>query len=369
MTDTASTWLPGTPKEDLDTPAFVIDLDVMEENIRRMADYFSTRPVNLRPHSKHHKTPAIARKQLDAGAIGVCCQKLGEAEVMVDGGVADVLVTYQIWGAPKLRRLMSLARRADVKVIVDDHRNVDDLAEAARAFGVTLGVLVEINTGHNRTGVDPGEPAIALAKAVAASPGLEFRGIHGYAGHVQALPDPQDRAEKDEAAMTPVLHTVEQLRREGIGVDIVTGGGTGTYKITGNYTGMTELQAGSYVFMDAQYRRASTDFEVSGTILATVMSRVAEDRAVLDAGMKSVSTDQWPPQFPGMEGIVPKSISDEHMVLTLTDSDSRQLRAGDKLEVIPGHNDTTVNLHSHLFAVRGGMLETVWETAGRGRIR
>ncbi len=369
MFDAASTWLPGTPKEELDTPAFVVDLDAMERNIRRMADYFAERPVNLRPHSKHHKTPAIARKQLDAGAIGVCCQKLGEAEVMVDAGIPDVLVTYQLWGAAKLRRLMSLARRADVKVIVDDARNVDHLSEAAQAFGVTLGVLVEVNTGHNRTGVDPGGPAIALAKAVAASPGLALRGLHGYAGHVQAIPDEEERAEKDRAAMAPFLETVELLQREGLEVDIVTGGGTGTYKTAGNYPGMTELQAGSYVFMDAQYRRATTDFEVSGTILATVMSRVAEDRAVLDAGMKAVSTDQWPPLFPGMEGVEASKASDEHMVLTLTDSDARQLRAGDKIELVPGHNDTTVNLHSHLFAVRNGALETVWETAARGRIR
>ena len=369
MFDAASTWLPGTPKAELDTPAFVIDLDAMERNIRRMADYFAERPVSLRPHAKHHKTPAIAKMQLDAGAVGVCCQELGEAEVMVDAGVPDVLITYQLWGAPKLRRLMALARRADVKVIVDDARNVEDLAEAARAFGVTLGVLVEVNTGHNRTGVDPGEPALALARLVASTAGLAFRGVQAYAGHVQAVPDEEERAARDLAAMTPVLETVERIRAEGLDVGIVSGGGTGTYKTAGNYPGMTELQAGSYVLMDAQYRRATTDFEVAGTVLATVMSRVAEDRAVLDAGMKTVSTDQWPPLFPGLEGVEAKSVSDEHMVLTLTDSDARQLRAGDKVEIVPGHNDTTVNLHSHLFAVRDAHLEAVWETAARGRIR
>lgn len=273
MSDSVSTWLPGTPKADIYTPAFVVNLDAMEANIARMAEYFSARPVVLRPHSKHHKTPAIARKQIEAGAVGVCCQKLGEAEVMVDGGVNDVLVTYEIWGTSKIKRLMSLTRRGDVKVIVDDARNVEDLAEAARAFRTTLGVLIEVNTGHNRTGIDPGDPALDLARAVAASPGLELRGVHAYAGHVQAIPDPLDRASADKLAMDPVLETVERMRADGLPVSIVTGGGTGTYTITGNYPGMTELQPGSYVFMDAQYRRASTDFEIAGSILSTVIKK------------------------------------------------------------------------------------------------
>ena len=367
--DLASAMLPGTPKAELDTPAFLIDLDIMEENIRKMATYFENRAANVRPHMKHHKTPEIAHKQLDAGAIGVCCQKLGEAEVMVAGGIKDILITYELVGPIKARRLMSLCRRANMAVTVDDPRNVQELSEAAQAFNVTPGILIDVNCGHNRCGVEPGEPAVELAKIVAAAPGLDLRGVNGYAGHIQSVEDLDDRTAQDRGAMEKVMYTVEAMRKAGLPVETVSAGGTGTYKLTGNTPGVTEVQVGSYVLMDAQYRRVLKDFEVAGTVLASVISRPTADRAVLDSGMKAVSTDHWPPAVKSLEGIEIGSASDEHLELNLTTSDARQLRPGDKVEIISGHNDTTVNLHSHFFALRNDKLEAVWEVGARGRIR
>ncbi len=360
---------PGTPKADLDTPCFVVDQDIMERNIEKMAAYFRGRPARLRPHVKHHKTPAIAHKQVAAGAVGICCQKLGEAEVMADSGVDNILITYEIIGSAKIRRLMDLARRADVMVTVDDADNVRDLSAAARAAGVSLGILVDVNSGQNRCGVDPGPPAVRLAQKVAASPGLELRGVCGYEGHLQSVADLEERTTRANEAMSRVVETAEALRAQGLAGGVVSAGGTGTYNITGNYPGVTEVQAGSYVFMDAAYRRVLQDFEVAGTVLASVISRPAADRAVLDCGMKAISMDQWPPEVIGLPGVEIGNVSDEHLTVRLTDEDSRQLRPGDRVDLIPGHNDTTVHLHTHLFALRDGFLEAVWEVAGRGRIR
>ena len=365
----ASTMVPGIPKEEIDTPAFLIDLDVMEENIRRMGAYFEGRPVRVRPHMKHHKTPAIAHKQLEAGAIGVCCQKLGEAEVMAAAGIRDILITYEIVGPTKVRRLMALCHHANMMVTVDDPGNVSELSEAAQAFDVSLGVLVDVDCGQHRCGVDPGGPAAQLARVVEAAPGLDLRGINGYAGNIQSIEDPEERAVKDQEAMEKMMESVEAMRKVRLSVAVVSGGGTATYKLTGNYPGVTEVQPGSYVFMDSQYRRVLSDFEVAGTVLATVISRAAPDRVVLDSGMKAISTDKWPPVARFPEGLEFGGVSDEHLVATLTTSDARQLRLGDKVEIIPGHNDTTVNLHSHFFALRKGRLETVWEVGARGRIR
>ena len=367
--DLTHTLPPGTPKEELDTPCYVIDLDVMERNIEEMAAYFRGRPAELRPHMKHHKTPEIAHKQIAAGAIGVCCQKLGEAEAMADGGVDNILITYEIIGPAKIRRLMNLARRVNLMVTVDDLGNAQDLSDAAQAAGLSLGILVDINCGQNRCGVDPGQPGVDIARGVSRAPGLELRGLCGYEGHLQAVADLEERTTKAREAMARVLETAEAIRREGMAVDIVSAGGTGTYNITGDYPGVTEVQAGSYVLMDAAYRKVLQDFDLAGTILASVISRGAADRAVLDCGMKALSSDQWPPLVLGLPGVEVSGISDEHLSVRLTDSDSRQLRPGDQVELVPGHNDTTVHLHSHLFAMRGEQLETVWEVAGRGRIR
>jgi D-serine deaminase-like pyridoxal phosphate-dependent protein len=200
---------PGTQKKDLDTPCYLIDLDVMERNIEKMAAYFRGRTANLRPHMKHHKTPEIALKQIAAGAIGVCCQKLGEAEAMADGGVDNILITYEIIGTAKILRLMNLAKRVNLMVTVDDPDNVADLSQAAQAAGVDLGILVDVNSGQNRCGIDPGSPAVALAQSVAKSPGLVLNGLCGYEGHLQSVADLEERTTRAREAMSRVTATAE----------------------------------------------------------------------------------------------------------------------------------------------------------------
>ena len=359
----------GTPKEELDTPSFIIDLDAMENNIEKMASYCRSKSINLRPHTKHHKSPDIAKKQIAAGAIGICCQKLGEAEIMASHGVDNILITYEIIGSFKIRRLMALAKSTKVSVTVDDVANVVDLSEAANAAQVSIGVSLDVNVGQNRCGVEPDKSVIELAQAVEAAPGLQFLGIHAYNGAIQSVEDDDKRKALDSDSMGKTLAAINHLRSAEIPCEIVTAGGTGTYNMTGSYSHITEIQPGSYVFMDAQYGRVLPDFINAGTIIASVISRPTQDRAVIDCGMKALSTDQWPPVIKSASGLTVASASDEHLTITLESEESQQLRPGDKVELIPGHNATTVNLHTHLFGMRNNKLEVIWPVSARAMIR
>jgi D-serine deaminase-like pyridoxal phosphate-dependent protein len=246
--------MPGTPIEELDTPALLVDLDLLEANIEQMAAFFRGRPAHLRPHVKTHKLPAIALRQVAAGAPGVCAAKLGEAEAMVEGGIGDVLIANEVVGPAKIERLVALAERARVSLAVDDPGNVDELSRAARERGVTLGLLVEVDVGMGRCGVSGAEAATGLARRVSDRPGLEFRGLMGYEGHVMAIRDREKRAAACRQAMEMVTEVAAWLRREGISVAEVSAGGTMTYDIAGAFPGVTEIQAGSYVLMDTTYR-------------------------------------------------------------------------------------------------------------------
>ena len=359
----------GTPKQELDTPSFIVDLDAMENNIEKMASYCKSKSINLRPHTKHHKSPDIAKKQIEAGAIGICCQKLGEAETMASHGIDNILLTYEIIGSFKIRRLVTLAKTTNVSVTVDDIANVADLSEAANVGKVSIGVLLDVNVGQNRCGIEPDESVVALAQAVEAAPGLQFLGIHAYNGAIQSVQDDDTRRALDADSMKKTLAAIKYLQSAEIPCDIVTAGGTGTYNMTGSYPYITEIQPGSYVFMDAQYGRVLPDFTNAGTILASVISRPTQDRAVIDCGMKALSTDQWPPIVKAASGLTVASASDEHLTITLESEKSRQLRPGDKVELIPGHNDTTVNLHTHLFGIRNNKLEVIWPVSARAMIR
>jgi D-serine deaminase-like pyridoxal phosphate-dependent protein len=350
-----NTYLPGTPKEDLDTPALLIDLDVMERNIETAAAFFRGVEADLRPHTKTNKSPVIAKKQIEAGAIGICCAKVGEAEQMVDGGIDDILIPNQVVGRAKIIRLMSLAKRAKMKAAVDDPQNVNDLSEAAQAFGA-------------ERGVEPGEPTVELAKVIAGAKGLKFMGIMGYEGHmVNTTPD-EARVEGTHKAMALLLETRDALENAGLPVEVVSAGGTGTYSITGKIPGITEIEAGSYVFMDGSYRKVLQDFQCALTVLTTVISRPTPDRAVVDIGRKSISNDMGMPDVFNVEGATLTALSEEHGKLQV-EGDARQLRPGDKIEILPSHGDTTINIHSHYFGVRNGKLEAIWEIAGRGKFR
>jgi 3-hydroxy-D-aspartate aldolase len=379
MAETPAPATVGMVMEEVDTPALLVDLDAFERNLKRMADAIADSKAKLRPHSKTHKCPVVALRQMAYGAVGVCCQKVGEAEAMVYGGVPDVLVSNQIVGAPKLARLAALARQAKVRVCVDDAGNVADLNAASEAAGVTLDVLVEIDVGAERCGVGPGAPALALAQVIDQAPHLKFGGLQAYHGRSQHIRAFDERRSAAETAVALTKDTVELLAKNGLACDIVGGAGTGTYQFEAASGVYSELQAGSYVFMDVDYGKNQTegggafeDFENSLFVYATVMSRVVEDRAMLDAGLKALSVDSGMPALWEMPGIEFAGASDEHGKLLIGKSvtaGNRDLKVGDKVRVVPGHVDPTVNLYDWYVGIRNGQVESLWPITARGLLR
>jgi D-serine deaminase-like pyridoxal phosphate-dependent protein len=361
-------------RDDIPTPALLLDLDRFERNLARMAAHVAAAGRALRPHAKTHRCPEIARRQITAGALGVACAKLGEAEVMARAGVRGLLITTEVIPPGSVRRLTRLAGEApDTMVVVDHPDNVRALSRAAAEDGVTLDVLVDVHVGARRTGVEPGEPALALGRLVAEQPALRLRGLQGYAGQCAHVMGWAARRQASHAAMAPLMETRARFETAGLPVEIVAGGSTGTYDIDLELPGLTELQAGSYCVMDLDYRRvggqggeALTDFEMALTVVATVVS-VAADRAMVDAGLKAFSTDKpFPPEAVERPGIVYGFAGDEHGRLTLTDP-SRSPRLGERIEFFPPHCDPTVNLYDRIWALRGDKVEAVWDVAARGR--
>lgn len=357
----------GMAKEQIDTPALLLDLDKLEGNIERMAAFLGDRAARLRPHTKTHKCPIIAHKQIESGAIGVTCAKLDEAEVMARAGIRDILIANQIVGRRKIERLMGLATWTEVMVAVDDMRNVADLSAAATLRGVSLRLLVEVDVGMGRCGVEPGEPAVPLAREVASSRGLVFEGLMGYEGHAVLRPTFEERKEKAEAAMALLVKAKKGIEATGLEVGIVSAGGTGTYDITGQYPGVTEIQAGSYATMDVRYRDCGLPFQCALTCLATVISVPRRGVAITDAGMKALTPEFGMPEVVEGPGISLTRLSEEHGVLRL--ANGVRLNAGDKIEFIPSHGCTTINLHDEFYALRNGVVEAIWPIAARGGFR
>jgi D-serine deaminase-like pyridoxal phosphate-dependent protein len=370
---------PGMAFADVDTPALVIDLDAFERNLQRMAEFVSKAGVKLRAHAKTHKSPIIAKKQIALGAVGVCCQKVSEAEVMVEGGVADVLVSNEVAGAAKLERLAALAQRATVGVCVDDPSGVAEIEAAAAKAGTTLDVLVEIDVGAGRCGMAPGAPAARVAERIAGSPHLRFAGLQAYHGSAQHVREASARRDQIARAVALVAETLDALRAAGLEARIVGGGGTGTYENEAASRVYNELQCGSYVFMDADYARNKRAdggmfdaYEHALFVCATAMSAPAPERVVLDAGLKAFAVDSGMPLPWKLPGAVYHRPSDEHGILDLTGASTRPGR-GDKVLLVPGHCDPTVNLHDWYVGVRGfgtpaAHVECLWPVAARGAV-
>jgi D-serine deaminase-like pyridoxal phosphate-dependent protein len=361
---------PGDPVDAIDTPALVVDLDPFERNLDLMANAVHGAGVALRPHAKSHKCPDIAHAQIERGAVGICCQKVSEAETFVAAGIRDVLVTNEVVGAARLARLARLAGSAKLGVLADDAANVRHLGAAARAEGVTLDVLVEVDVGAHRCGVAPGAPAVAIAETIARTAGLAFRGIHAYHGAAQHLRAPAERREAIAQAVALAGATREAIEAAGIACPVVTGAGTGTWQRERDSGVYTEIQPGSYVFMDADYARNALApdehaFEQSLFVLATVMSAPVLSRAVVDAGLKALAFDSGPPQVYGPRGWTFTKASDEHGVLAVAD-DALPPLLGDRVWLVPGHCDPTVNLYDWIVGVRGTRVECVWSVAARG---
>ncbi len=357
----------GLRREELDTPTLCLDADALERNIARMADFLRARGVGLRPHSKTHKCSTIAWKQLRAGAVGITCAKVSEAEVMAQAGIRDILIANQIVTPHKIARLVNLAAYTEVMVAVEDWANAQALSEAAQAKGVKLRTIIEVDVGMGRCGTAPGEPTLALAQKVLALKGLDFRGLMGYEGHAVMIPDLEARRQAVEAAMRRLLETRDLLLHHSIPVEVVSAGGTGTYQMTSQYQGITDLQCGSYATMDAKYRSVGIDFEPALTVIARVISVRGADHAVIDAGMKALTTEFGLPQVIHPQGWALTRLSEEHGILARQGGDP--LSRGDLIEIVPSHGCTTINLHGAYTVLRQGVVEAVWPIAARGCVQ
>jgi 3-hydroxy-D-aspartate aldolase len=370
---------PGQNFAEADTPALVIDLDAFERNLDWMAAFGRQAGIAIRPHAKSHKSPEIARRQIALGASGQCCQKVSEAEVLVDGGVGNVLVTNEIVGRAKLARLAALADRARIGICIDDPAAVTELAMAAAESDAQLDVYLEIDVGQARCGIVAGEPAARLAQAVAKEKHLRFAGLQAYHGAAQHARTLAERKDKIGGAVTRVKETLAALKAAGLDCPSVTGAGTGTYEIEAASGVYTELQPGSYVFMDADYGRnldaagqPFRTFENALFVAATVMSATAPERAVVDAGHKALAIDSGMPEPWALAGVRYHRPSDEHGVLDLTQCNNRP-RRGNRVLLVPGHCDPTVNLHDWYVGVRGlhtpqAVVEALWPVAARGAL-
>lgn len=363
---------PGMREEDIDTPALLIDLDAFEYNLTRMQQILLPTRARLRAHAKTHKSPTIAHLQARHGAVGQCVQKVSEAEVMAWGGVPDILVSNEVVGAAKLARFATLARIAQVSICVDDAAQAAALEIAARNADARLKVLVEIDVGAGRCGVAPGEDAVSLAARIAASPHLIFGGLQAYHGAAQHLRTPQEREMQIGKAIMHVRRTLELLEQRKLDCPSVTGGGTGTFELEAASDVYTEVQAGSYIFMDQDYGRnlgrdgtPFSTFRNALFVLSTVMSRSHRSHAVMDAGLKALAMDS------GMPGVWQRAdlryarASDEHGEVEAA-SESTLPGLGEKLRLVPGHCDPTAAMYDWYVGVRGGRVECLWPVEARG---
>ncbi|MDO1530043.1 DSD1 family PLP-dependent enzyme [Fulvimonas sp. R45] len=367
--------LPGMDEADIQTPCLLLDLDALERNIRTMGDYAKAHGMRHRSHGKMHRSVDVQKLQERlGGAVGVCCQKVSEAEVFARGGIRDILVSNQVRDPGKLDRLARLpGYGARVTVCVDDPANVAELSAATQRHGNTLACLVEVDCGAGRCGVaTPGE-AVALARAIGAAPGLEFAGIQAYQGAMQHLERYADRKARLDVAIALAEAVVADLRAAGLPPALVSGGGTGSYRFESNSGIYNELQCGSYAFMDADYGRIldedgwrldQGEWENALFVLTSVMSRAKPGQAVCDAGLKVLSLDSGLPVVHGRDDVAYVNASDEHGVIV----DRRGvLRINEKLRLVPGHCDPTCNLHDWYVGVRNGKVEVVWPVSARGK--
>lgn len=357
----------GRRIEDVDTPALILDIDALERNLNKMAKFMEDSQCVLRPHVKTHKCAEIARRQIALGAQGVTCAKLGEAEAMAAGGIDDMLIANQIVGPAKTKRAAALARDCRLTVAIDSACNIDELTDAAVSAGSVIGVLVEINVGMNRCGVDSPNDALALARRISAKDGLEFRGLMGYEGHTVFIEDESERRREVESAMGRLLEFRDHLIDEGMSVEVVSAAGTGTYKITGRIPGITELQCGSYCVMDARYVKLLPEFETALMLLATVISAQSDDRVIFDFGRKGVGFDFGNPEVVDPPGLEMISLSEEHARAKVING--KRPSPGDKVMLLPAHCCTTINMHDEFFVTREGRVIDVWPIEARGKFR
>ena len=356
----------GMDKEELDTPVLLVDLDRFESNIAAIASCCRKHGTGWRPHSKAHKSPEIARLLVDAGAIGITCAKLSEAEMMVAHGIGDILLANQLGSARKHRRLAEIQKQGRVLAIVDTEAVLEPMAAAAAAAGTTIPVLIDVDIGMNRTGCRPGKQAAGLAEAISRRPGLRLEGIMGYEGHVLEIDPPEAKERACHESLEQLIVSRDALLARGHRCDIVSAGGTGTYTLTAAFEGITELQAGGGIFMDTMYRESChvEGLQFALTVLATVSSR-QRGHIVLDSGFKTLSQSESAPSALGRDDLDLRYLSAEHGVFTVREGCPGP-EVGERIELLPWYSDSTTYLHDRFVGTRRGVVECVWEIAGRG---
>lgn len=359
--------LPGMSVDQLETPVLVIDLDAMERNLATMMDILEGSNIRLRPHLKTAKSPALAAMMVRAGATGICCAKLSEAEVMANAGLTDILLTSEVAGAGKVERLVALAARVPgFMAVVDSSVVVDDIARQAAARGLMVNLLIELDVHTGRSGVVEPSDVLQLANQIESLEGVQLVGIHAYAGHAQVC-QLEDRIARNGPAMDRLEETVELLAEHNHQLSILSGGGSGSVRLDVERGLLNEIQAGSFLLMDTAYRDAGVEFENALTCRATVISRPAADRAVCDAGQKTLSKDAGQPEVTGRPGVTYNRGSDEHGTLDVDPSLlENELRVGDGIDILPSHVCTTINLHDEMVGVRNGIVESVFTVDSRG---
>jgi D-serine deaminase-like pyridoxal phosphate-dependent protein len=343
----------------IETPALLVDLPAMERNLARMAGYFEKGPTRLRPHYKNHKCPELARRQLAAGAIGITCATLSEADALVRNGIGPVLIANEIAGEPKIRHFVELSRSAEVIVAVDNADTIHSLAAASRNGKVSLNVVVDIDVGQGRCGVLPGEPALALARH-AIEAGLRMRGLMGYEGRLQPGPE---RTLSARAATEKLVASKKLMETNGIPVEIATAGGTSTYSMYGDYPEVTDIQCGSYLLMDTDYPSWCSDFEPALSVLGTVISKTGNERVIADVGLKAISSERGLPVLKDADGARLRKLNAEHAIIDLHEP-SLPMAVGDQIEIWAHYGDATINLHERLYGIRNGALEEMFRIEG-----
>jgi D-serine deaminase-like pyridoxal phosphate-dependent protein len=355
----------GRPLEEIDTPTLMLDRAASDRNLARMAAFFRDRPAQLRPHFKNHKCVTLAKRQIAAGAIGMTCAKLGEAEVLVEHGFDDVLIANQIVGEVKTARLARLADRARIGVAIDHWDHAAAISQAATAAGSIVHLLIEVDIGMGRCGVPPGAPALELARRVATLSGVSFAGLQAYEGHLVNVLDRAERAEGARAAMQLAIDTRHMLEANGVPVSCISGCSSATYDATGTMEGVDEIQAGTYATMDRQYHRLAPEFENALSLQVCVISRPTPDKAVIDVGVKGAGSEFGAPavrDFPETE--MPRLLSEEHGVI----SNVPDWKIGQRLHLIPSHACTTCNLYREIVVHEDGRVVEIWPIEASGKL-
>jgi D-serine deaminase-like pyridoxal phosphate-dependent protein len=347
---------------ELDTPALLVDLNNMESNLARMASFLRQTPAKLRPHFKNHRIVSLAKRQLEAGAIGMTCARLSQAEVLIQNGIRSVLIANEIVGEAPIKRFLELSQQADLIAPVDNEAVVADMARLARDKKTQASVLVDLDVGLKRCGVPTMEAALRLARVVTEK-GLRLRGVMAYEGHLQPIIPGPEKERAVRSAMQFLTDAKNLMQREGLPAEIASCGGTGTYSFMAPFPGVTEIQAGSYLLMDTWYKDFAPEFKLTLSLLVTVISKTPGQRIVVDAGVKALSGERGLPSVKELSGLRLKALHAEHGVIEIMDS-SVPVEVGDKIELWVHYHDGTINLHKRAYGIRSGQVEEVFTIEG-----